>query len=66
MVRKLRASRGDAVAYDLGRIYAQWGDSEESLKWLNAAMRIHSLWLEWLKTGPGPRSAAQGAALPGD
>jgi hypothetical protein len=52
MVRKLRASRGDAAAYDLGRIYAQWGDSEEALKWVSAAMRIHSLWLEWLKTGP--------------
>ena len=52
MVRKLRASRGDAAAYDLGRIYAQWEDSEEALKWLSAAMRIHSLWLEWLKTGP--------------
>jgi len=44
--------RGDAAAYDLDRIYAQFGDSEEALKWVSAAMRIHSLWLEWLKTGP--------------
>ena len=52
MVLKLRASKGDAVAYHLGRIYAQWGNSAEALKWLSAAMRIHSLWLEWLRTDP--------------
>jgi TolB-like protein/Flp pilus assembly protein TadD len=52
MVLKLRASRGDAVAYHLGRIYAQWGNAAEALESLNTAMREHSPWIEWLKTDP--------------
>ena len=52
MILKLRASRGDAVAYHLGRIYAQWGDTAEGLKWLKAAMRMHSPWMEFVKTDP--------------
>ena len=39
---------------------------KRAFKWLSAAMRIQSGWLERLKTGPAPRSAAQGAALRGD
>jgi TolB-like protein len=52
MVLKLRASRGDAVAYHLGRINAQWGNAAQALEWLNTAMRAHSPWIEWLKTDP--------------
>ena len=52
MVLKLRGSRGDAAAYHLARIYAQWGNAPEALEWLNTAMRAHSPWIAWLKTDP--------------
>ena len=31
---------GDAASYQLGQIYAQWGDLEKALEWLEKAVSI--------------------------
>jgi len=49
---KLRASRGDAAAYNCAQIYAQWGNVTEALQWLSTAMRLRSPWMEFLKIDP--------------
>jgi TolB-like protein/Tfp pilus assembly protein PilF len=47
---KLRASRGDAAAYNCAQVYAQWGNVTAALEWLSTAMRLRSPWMEFLKT----------------
>jgi len=34
------AEYGDSASYQYGQIYAQWGDIESSLEWLEKAVRI--------------------------
>jgi hypothetical protein len=52
MLAKLRASMGDAAAYEYAEIYAQWGNTPEALKWLDAALRLGDLGLIDLKVEP--------------
>jgi TolB-like protein/Flp pilus assembly protein TadD len=52
MLLKLRAWRGDAAAYHLARIYAQWGNAADAFHWLDTALRLHSPLLVFVKTDP--------------
>ena len=52
MLQKLKASRGDAGAYDYATIYAQWGDVAAALHWLETALRLRDPGLSGLKTEP--------------
>jgi TolB-like protein/predicted Zn-dependent protease len=47
---KIRAASGDAAAYQYAGIYAQWGDQQQALEWLDAAMRLRDPGLIFLKT----------------
>ena len=49
---KLKAAAGDSSAYDYATIYAQWGDRDKALEWLDTAMRLHDSSLGLLKTDP--------------
>jgi TolB-like protein/DNA-binding winged helix-turn-helix (wHTH) protein/Flp pilus assembly protein TadD len=49
VLAKLRAN-GDSAAYQCAEIYAQWGNTSESLRWLEAAFRIRYHDLDHLKT----------------
>jgi TolB-like protein len=52
MLDKLRAERGEDVAYQNAEIYAQWNDPAESLRWLDVAVRLHDSGLLLLKVDP--------------
>ena len=49
---KLRATQGDAAAYQYATIYAQWGNRTQALAWLDTAMRLHDTGLEYVKIDP--------------
>jgi tetratricopeptide (TPR) repeat protein len=49
---KLRASAGDAAAYQYATIYAQWENPAKALQWLETAMRVRDPGLGYLKTDP--------------
>jgi TolB-like protein len=49
---KMKASSGDAAAYKYARIYAQWGNTKQSLEWLDTALRLRDSDLFALKTDP--------------
>ena len=49
---KLKASVGDAVAYQYATIYAQWGNRAKALEWLETALRLRDPGLVMLKTDP--------------
>jgi TolB-like protein/tetratricopeptide (TPR) repeat protein len=49
---QLKADQGDAVAYQLASIYAQWGDTPTALDWLEIAYRLKDPGLAWLKVDP--------------
>lgn len=49
---KVKASSGDAGAYQYATIYAQWGDHARALDWLDTAMRLRDPGLVQLKTDP--------------
>jgi len=51
-VAKIKATEGDAAAYQYATIYAQWGDKPKALAWLDTAMRLRDAGLELLKTDP--------------
>jgi tetratricopeptide (TPR) repeat protein len=50
MLAKLRASMGDAGAFQYAEIYAQWGRPTQALESLDTAMHLRSPSLEWVKT----------------
>jgi TolB-like protein len=52
MLTRLKASMGDADAYQYAQIYAQWGNTAKALDWLNTAMRLRDSGLAELKTDP--------------
>jgi TolB-like protein/Flp pilus assembly protein TadD len=52
VVAKMRASAGDAAAYQYAEIYAQWGNTANALDWLETAMRLHDSGLGTLKVDP--------------
>jgi TolB-like protein/Tfp pilus assembly protein PilF len=47
---KVKALGGDAEAYQYVQIYAQWGDQSKALEWLETAVQLHDLGLEYVKT----------------
>jgi tetratricopeptide (TPR) repeat protein len=49
---KMKASLGDAAAYQYATIYAQWGNREKALEWLETAWRLRDPGLQYLKTDP--------------
>jgi TolB-like protein/Tfp pilus assembly protein PilF len=49
---KLMASIGNTGAYEYATIYAQWGDRQQALQWLETALRLRDTWLIFLKTDP--------------
>ena len=48
----MKASQGDASAYQYATIYAQWGQIPQALVWLDKAMSLRDPGLENLKTDP--------------
>ena len=48
----LTAVTGDTASYQYAQIYAQWGDLQQSLKWLDMGYRIHDPGMENLKADP--------------
>jgi serine/threonine-protein kinase len=49
---KLRAMMGDTRAMDYADIYAQWGDTEAALHWLETAYKLREPALAMIKTDP--------------
>jgi tetratricopeptide (TPR) repeat protein len=52
VLTRLKASLGDASAYQYATVYAQWGDTAKALGWLDTAMRVRDPGLSYLKTDP--------------
>ena len=52
VLAKLKATLGDASAYQYATIYAQWGDRAKALEWLETATRLRDPGLSYLKTDP--------------
>ena len=46
------AAQREFSAYQYAQIYAQWGDAKRALDWLETALRLPDLGLEYLKTDP--------------
>jgi tetratricopeptide (TPR) repeat protein len=51
LARAIAAQR-EFSAYQYAQIYAQWGDAKKALDWLETALRLPDLGLEYLKTDP--------------
>jgi TolB-like protein len=49
---KMKATYGDAAAYQYATIHAQWGDRGAALEWLDTAMRLRDPGLVGLKSDP--------------
>jgi TolB-like protein/Tfp pilus assembly protein PilF len=52
MLGKVKASMGDAAAFQYAEIYAQWGKPAQALDWLETALRLRDPGLVYLKTDP--------------
>jgi TolB-like protein/Tfp pilus assembly protein PilF len=50
MLARLRTETGEAAAYQVSAIYAQWGDHAKGLEWLETALRLRDPGLVSLKT----------------
>jgi hypothetical protein len=48
----MKASEGDAAAYQYATIHAQWGNTLKALEWLETALRLRDPGLRELKTDP--------------
>jgi TolB-like protein/tetratricopeptide (TPR) repeat protein len=48
----LTAATGETASYQFAQIYAQWGDVQQSLDWLDTGYRIHDPGMQNLKTDP--------------
>jgi TolB-like protein/lipoprotein NlpI len=49
---KMKTVVGDTASYQYATIYAQWGDRDQALEWLETALRVRDPGLELLKTDP--------------
>lgn len=49
---KLRALRGDACAFLLVRLYAEWGQADEAVRWLQTAYRLRDPGLLGMRSDP--------------
>ena len=52
VLAKLKASMGDAGAFQYCEIYAQWGNTAQALNWLETALRLRDPGLELVKGDP--------------
>ena len=52
VLAKMKAANGNAAAYQYATIYAQWGDAQKSLEWLDTAEHGRDPGLPNLKTDP--------------
>jgi TolB-like protein/Flp pilus assembly protein TadD len=52
VLAKLKASMGDAAAFQYCEIYAQWGNTSQALDWLETALRLRDPGLELVKADP--------------
>jgi TolB-like protein/DNA-binding winged helix-turn-helix (wHTH) protein len=52
VLAKYREVEGNGGAYQYATIYAQWGNTQRALEWLEVAMRLRDPGLELLKTDP--------------
>jgi tetratricopeptide (TPR) repeat protein/predicted aspartyl protease len=52
VLAKMKATQGDALAYQYATIYAQWGNRVQALDWLETAWRLRDAGLEGLKIDP--------------
>ncbi len=48
----MKASSGDASAYQYAEIHAQWGQRAQALEWLETALRLRDPGLWEVKTDP--------------
>ena len=51
-VAKLKATYGEAVAFQYAEIYAQWGETSKALEWLETAFRLRDPGLLELRSTP--------------
>jgi TolB-like protein/Tfp pilus assembly protein PilF len=51
-LERLRTETGEAAAYQISTIYAQWGDRAQALQWLETAQRLRDPGLSLMKTDP--------------
>jgi serine/threonine-protein kinase len=51
VLARLRGRTGD-WAYEYAAIYAQWGSTDQALKWLESALRLQDENLEYLRVDP--------------
>jgi TolB-like protein/Flp pilus assembly protein TadD len=48
----MNALQGERAAYQYATIYAQWGNKEQALQWLETALRVRDPGLSWLAADP--------------
>jgi TolB-like protein len=51
-LEKMKASLGDAAAYQYAEVYAQWSNTAKALEWLQSAVRLRDTGLANLKADP--------------
>jgi hypothetical protein len=51
-MRRATEQAGDAGGYQYAEIYAQWGESNAALDWLEKAMRLRDTGIANLRTDP--------------
>ena len=51
-VDRLRSGSGQVATYNLAEIYAQWGDREQALTWLERALADHDEVLNQIQGDP--------------
>jgi tetratricopeptide (TPR) repeat protein len=52
MLADARGAWGDTGAVQYAEVYAQWGQTDHALDWLETAMRYHDPYLRVVKTDP--------------
>ena len=50
--KRLLAENEDSLAYQYAEIYAQWGQKETALKWLETALHVQDPGLQDMKVDP--------------
>ena len=49
---RVRQTLGDTGAYNYAQVFAQWGQADEALHWLDEALKLHDTGLILLKADP--------------
>jgi hypothetical protein len=52
VLARITTSAGDAAAYQYAEIFAQWGDHNTALDWLEKAVQLRDPGLVYTKTDP--------------